>query len=198
MDDRVRRVVNYAEGPTILDFGAVQHDATAANGDNWLHGTLAERFPEVIGVDILTDDVHILQNQGYDVRVGDCTDLHLPVTADTVVAGEILEHVADAGGLLDSARRHLTDDGRLVLTTPNPWAVVHLRRLLTGHHDINGEHVAWHGPQTLRQLCRRHGFRVERLEATTRDHRGLTGLAQRLGSEVFGGTTWICVATVDT
>jgi len=194
MDDRLRRVIQYARGPTVLDFGAVQHDASSADSGDWLHGILADRFETVVGVDILPAEVQRLQAQGFDVRLGDVTDLNVNLTADTVVAGEIIEHVADAGGLIDSAARHLRPGGRLILTTPNPWAIVQLRRLLRGDLSINDEHVAWYGPQTLRQLCERRGFDVERVETTRRDHRGLMRLAQYFDHDHFAGTTWIVVA----
>jgi 2-polyprenyl-3-methyl-5-hydroxy-6-metoxy-1,4-benzoquinol methylase len=195
MDDRIRRVCEYAEGPVVLDLGCVQHDPAKIDADDWLHAHLADRFEHVLGVDIHEDGIRAMWDRGYTATAADATALDLPIEADTVVAGELIEHVTDPGGLVASARDHLKPDGRFILTTPNPWAVVHLRRHLTGSYHINDDHVAWYGPTVLEQLLDRYGFDIEIMETTTRNHRGLTRIAQELGSDIFGGTTWVCVAT---
>lgn len=194
IDDRIRRVCQYVEGPTVLDLGAVQHNLENTGREDWLHAHLVEQHDTVIGVDILEDEVEALRERGYTMLVDDVTDMNRDIDADTVVAGELIEHVDNPGGLIQTAADHLKPGGRFILTTPNPWAVVHLRRWLTGGQRVNDEHVAWYGPIVLEQLLDRYGFTVETMETTTRNHRGLTRIARVLGSEVFGGTTWVCVA----
>lgn len=196
MDDRIEWVLEQAQGPTVIDLGAVQHDADAAGNEDWLHGHLADEFETVIGIDRLEEAVSRLRSQGFDVRAADATALDLDVTADSVVAGELLEHVGNPLGVLTSAREHLHEDGRLLITTPNPWALVHFQRALRGEVQVNDEHTAWFGPETLAELCRRAGFEIETLRTTRRPHRGLQRLAQWLGSDRFGGTTWLCRAEV--
>jgi len=192
--NRLDFILSRARGPTVLDLGAVQHDADNADRDDWVHGHLAAEFDRVIGVDVLTEEVSRLRNQGFDIREADCTAMDLDVEADNVVAGEIIEHVDNPGGLLSRAREHLAPDGRLVLTTPNPWAIVNLRRVRRGDLSVNDGHVAWYGPTVLRQLLARNGFEAVELRTTRRSHRGLMRLAQYLDSDTFGGTTWLCVA----
>jgi len=194
MDDRIERVVGLTDGPTVLDLGAVQHDAANASSDEWLHAHLVDRFETVIGVDVLADDVARLNREGYDIRHADATDMSLDIAADTVVMGELIEHVANPGDLLATARDHLKPGGAVVCSTPNPWGLPVLKRLLLGRQGVNDEHVAWYGPTVLRQLFERYGFAVETLETTRRDHGGLTRLAQWADADVFGGTTWICKA----
>lgn len=190
MGERVPAICEAVTGPAVLDLGAVQHDADAAARDDWLHGRLCQQYERVVGVDTEADAVDTLREQGYDIRVGDATALDLGVTADTVVAGELVEHVSDAGGLIDSARRHLRPGGRLVVSTPNPWLLARLLR----DGSVNAEHVAWYGPTVLRQLLARHGFADIAVRGVGPDHSGLTGLAQRLGVERLGETTWLATA----
>jgi 2-polyprenyl-3-methyl-5-hydroxy-6-metoxy-1,4-benzoquinol methylase len=193
-DDRIQQVVHHAVGPKILDLGAVQHDADKESNENWLHRHLVNEFEYVLGVDILAEEVRELNDDGYNIIVADVTQMDIGIVADTVVAGELIEHVDNPGSMLERIYDHLRPGGRLVLTTPNPWAFVHLRRILTSTLSINQEHVAWYGPNVLRQLLDRHGFDVTHMRTTNRDHEGLTGLAQALGSDILGGTTWVCVS----
>jgi len=191
---RTDAILRHVRGPTVLDLGAVQHDAAKAADDDWLHGRLTERFERVVGVDILTDDVRKLNDAGYEVVVADVETMSLPIEADTVVAGELLEHVSNPGRLLDRTQEHLRPGGRLVLTTPNPWTFVRVRRLAAGDYRVNAEHTAWHGPVTLRQLLARHGFAVEHMAFVDPVPGGVTGLCYHIGLNALGTTTILCVA----
>ena len=76
-------------------------------------------------------------------------------------AGEIIEHLSCAGGFLDAARRHLEPGGRLVITTPNAFAVSNFVYRIGGRPRINKGHTCWYDEVTLSQLLRRHGYEVE-------------------------------------
>lgn len=192
--NRIQTVLNHVEGPTILDLGAAQHDAENESNADWLHGHLADEFETVVGVDFLPDAVLELNQQGYQFRYADVTDMDLDIHADTVVAGELIEHLANPGLMLENANDHLKDGGKLIITTPNPWAIVHLRRWLTDSIQINDEHCAWYGPVVLKQLLQRYGFAITEITGVGPNHGGLTGVAQFLGSGTFGQTTWVIVA----
>ncbi|ELZ13886.1 type 11 methyltransferase [Halovivax asiaticus JCM 14624] len=193
MDDRMQKICKYAEGPTILDLGAVQHELENTT-EEWLHAYLVEEFDNVVGVDVLEDEIDALRKRGYDMQFGDVTDMDLGIMADTVVAGELIEHLTNPGALVETAFNHLKPGGLFILTTPNPWAIVHLRRWWSDDPQINDNHVAWYGPIVLKQLLNRYGFDVERMETTRRNHGGLMRIAQYFNNDIFGGTTWVCVA----
>jgi len=196
-DERIQRVLAATEGPTVLDLGAAQHDPENETNDDWLHGHLRHRFDRVVGVDLLPEAVKTLNQQGYEFIQADVTDMQLDIEANTVVAGELIEHVANPGLMLATIQDHLKPGGILILTTPNPWGLPILRRLLSGRLNINEEHVAWYGPTVLRQLLARYEFVVEEMETTRRCHHGLSRLAQALDWSLLAGTTWVCVARYD-
>jgi SAM-dependent methyltransferase len=114
-------------------------------------------------VDIQAEGVAQLQEAGWDVRHDDATTLAtIDEPVDVVVASEVIEHLAAPGDMLAAVHDVLAADGRLLLTTPNPWAVVYLRRVLTGTDPVgNDEHTCWFDATTLRQLARRYGFAGE-------------------------------------
>jgi len=190
---RIQRVVEATEGPTVLDLGAAQHDADNADNDDWLHKHLCEHFERVVGVDYLAEAVAELNKRGYEFVQADVTDMSLGVEADTVVAGELIEHVDNPGLMLECIADHLKPGRKLVLTTPNPWGLPILRRLLSGRLRINDEHVAWYGPVVLRQLLRRCDFEtveVRPLNYVTPKAR----LLKWLSLQIFGASTWVVVA----
>ena len=192
---RVDRIVELVDGPTVLDLGVVQHSAENAHNDDWLHARLVDAFEDVVGVDYLEAEVKKLNRQGYNVISADVETMDLPVTADTVVIGELIEHLSNPGMMLDRVREHLKPHGTVIISTPNPWLFAHVRRLAQGTLKINDEHTAWYGPVVLGQLLERHGYTVDRIEYTGPSHAGISGVLQRLGVDGLGNTTILCVAS---
>lgn len=187
--DRINRVLAATEGPTVLDLGAVQHDASAASNPDWLHGHLCERAREVIGVDIAESEVTELQAQGYDIRVDDVEALELDEQVDVVVAGELIEHLSDLEGFFESVRRSLRPGGKLVLTTPNPWGFHFLKQaLFSGDVHRNPTHTMWLDEEMLELHCERHGLVDVDIEYLEPPQRGITRLAWRLGRRNVGST----------
>lgn len=163
--DRLALVEALARGRRVLDLGAADgsHLAVHRAEGAWLHARLAAVASACVGVDLDGAAVARLRAEGWDVRPGDVTALDLGETFDIVVAGELIEHVTDAGGLLDSCARHLAPSGLLVVTTPNAFAL-HARPGLLAPFmrtaGIHPDHVAWYCATTLRQLLERRGWVV--------------------------------------
>lgn len=95
-------------------------------------------------------------------------DLHLDGepehSFDTVVAGDIIEHIEDTGGFFRSVKRYLKPGGVFVVTTPNPWFALRFAEALRGRVYENPDHTCWYSMGTLCEMLQRHGFEVERLE----------------------------------
>ena len=162
---RVKAILEHIDGGSVLDIGCVQHDAEMEADPNWLHQHLYSHADEVLGIDILEDELAELVDAGYQVTYGDAENFALAQRFDTIVAGELIEHLSDPGAFLDCCRTHLEDDGKLILTTPNVWGIAYLKRLVfPGEVHCNEEHTCWYDRRTLRQLLERHGFDVVEIE----------------------------------
>jgi len=193
--DRIEAVLKHVDGPVVLDLGGVQHDLENRYNADWLHAHLTKKFERVVGVDYLEGAVVELNKAGYEFIHANVETMALDLEADTVVAGELIEHVSNPGLMLDRIADHLRPGGRLIITTPNPWYVYHIKAWLRGGLTVNGEHVAWFGPTVLRQLLGRHGFDVRSIVPTSDWKLGPLAKAIRpFANGIFLASTWVCVA----
>jgi SAM-dependent methyltransferase len=72
---------------------------------------------------------------------------------DVVLSFQVIEHVPDPGRYLAEARRVLTDDGVMIVATPDRRT-----RLLPGQRPWNRYHLAEYAPHELSaMLCRQFG-----------------------------------------
>jgi SAM-dependent methyltransferase len=139
-------------------------------GERWLDlGCGAGRFtalaPDGIGVDIAEA---ALERARENVPGGDFrrveADGTLPLghgEVSLVWCSETIEHVPDALGLLQEARRVLAPGGRLLLTTPGHplprrLAIAALR--FDAHYDPLGQHLRFFTRSSLRRTLAEAGF----------------------------------------
>ena len=162
MNQRIRKILEYCRGD-ILDIGCLQHNIDKTNSANWLHGKLCENFKNVVGIDI-SEDVLKLRKFGYTVYRANAENFNLDKKFDTIVAGELIEHLSNPGNFLECAKRHLKKGGILILTTPNPFWIEYWIRKIFGKLKVNEEHTAWFDLTVLRQLVSRHGFIIRKYE----------------------------------
>jgi 2-polyprenyl-3-methyl-5-hydroxy-6-metoxy-1,4-benzoquinol methylase len=154
--DRLEQLRRHVAGKSVLDMGA----GSGLKRPDWMHSLVASIASEAVGIELDPRLAERARARGYDVRTGNAESMDLGRTFDVVLAGEIIEHLSCPGAFLDAARRHLTAGGRLVLTTPNAFAVVNFVYRLAGQPRVNKQHVCWYDEVTLRQLLQRHDFRV--------------------------------------
>lgn len=183
-----------ADATRILDVGCVRHDRTRRAWGN-LHAHLHMQFPaaEIIGIDIDAVEAERMAAPGYDIRVMDCQDMAFDAPFDAIIAGETIEHLADPGAFLRSAGRHLTPEGRLILTTPNPGAIRYWLRTVAGNWTSR-DHTGWIDARQLETLAERSGSglavgAVEYLPPTLRVARVL----YRAGRERASAPSYVAV-----
>lgn len=163
---RSDRLLELVEGPRVLDVGCTDH-LVKLGEPQWVHGRLRERFEDVTGIDISEENLAAMRAAGFDqLELADAETFDLGCTFDTIVAGELIEHLSNPGRFLERAREHLGPEGRLVLSTPYPFSIAYSLYALTKYPRTceNGEHTMWFCAATLRELARRNGFTVDHLE----------------------------------
>ena len=129
---------------------------------NLLFRQICEINPATVGVDIDEEGIEILARQGYQVMAGDVTKIDLGEQFDTIIAGEIIEHLENPGLFLRNMRKHLHPAGVLVITTPNPFYFKQVWKIFRRNRpQVHEEHTCWFDPITLNHLCEVCGFQTQ-------------------------------------
>lgn len=159
----------YARGRAVLDLGCVDHNPEGYKSKYWLHKALRAVAARLTGLDLYASGVTFLRERGFNVVEGSDENIELDDTFEVIVAGDLIEHLANPGAFLDSARRRLTPSGVLLISTPNPWYWRYIVKSVFSF-DVrpNPEHVSWYCGATLRTLLARYGFEILELARGSR------------------------------
>jgi len=125
---RLKLIAKIASGE-VLDVGC--HDVQ----NPYLNG--------VVGFDLKKPAT--LQSNYKQFVKGDCQEIasfFSPASFDTIIAGELIEHLENPSSFLRGCHRILKNSGKLLITTPNPyhWTTV-IGNLLFISSDITHDHI---------------------------------------------------------
>jgi len=165
--DRMEVIGPLARGKRVLDLGVI--DSRRARTDTAdkvaeptsLFKQIAAEAASVVGLDIDEEGCELMRQQGFDVRYGDVHTVDLGETFDTIIAGEIIEHLESPGQFLRNMRRHLKPGGSIFISTPNPFNAIQSYKIWrTGRPRVHEEHTGWFDPITLNRLLAMTGYRT--------------------------------------
>lgn len=166
MRSRVDEILAEIRGPRVLDVGCaggLQSDTPLLDSPYWLHRHLLDSFPDTWGVDLSPERIDYLRSRGIPrLIVGDAEHLDIGDTFDTIVAGELIEHLGNPRSFLESAKHHLRPSGRIVLTTPYAAGLPNVLYAWVKFPKTcsNPEHTTWFCPTTLSRLASLAGLRI--------------------------------------
>jgi 2-polyprenyl-3-methyl-5-hydroxy-6-metoxy-1,4-benzoquinol methylase len=156
---------SYVENKKVLDIGPAELVGTINREklDRWIHNKIAKVAKRLIGIDKNPEQVRILADMGYNIRIGDAEQFELGEQFDAVVAGELIEHLSNPGRFLDCVRKHLVEGGKLLLTTPNRYSILSLFSVIKSgkvffYKKPIDKHVLYFDSDSLSSLLKRHGF----------------------------------------
>ena len=196
-------------GKSVLDLGSMDETAYASKRGTgmWLHESIAGVASQVVGVDSsdLVTQAGLQTGPNAVIRRGDITQLAAwfegqdpDYAPDVVVAGEVIEHLANPLAFLSELRAIERLRGRkLVLSTPNATACHNVLIGLLSRESTHPDHLCILSYKTLHTLFHRAGFERWSLipyyaafpEMRSR-HRGLPGAAIAAGERVVNGVEW--------
>lgn len=159
VEDRTAYLCELVRGRKLLDVGVVDH---FVDSGQHLHRQLAHVAAESLGVDLLKEGIEALRRDGFNARVCDITQERIEGLFDVIVAGEVIEHLGSPEAVFRLGQRNLSNGGRLVLTTPNPYYLSRIRDALQGRSRENADHVSLWSPSGIAEMAERHFLRLER------------------------------------
>ena len=125
-----------------------------------MHKNIKAVAKSIVGLDLDAGSIEEIRKMGFDVMQGNAQNFDLGRKFNMVHAGELIEHLDNPGGFLESAKRHLTEDGVLLMTTPNALRISNFIYASTGGLKVNAEHTCWFCDTTITTLLERKGFEV--------------------------------------
>lgn len=136
-------ILEHVRDKIVLDIGA----------SGPMHEAILQVAKKCYGMDIIEKE----EDNYIRVDLDKADSLPILDDVDIVVAGEVLEHLSNAGHFLDLLGQY---DCLILLTTPNAFAEVGAFHVRRGIEHVNKEHVCYYSFQTLSVLVKRHGYEV--------------------------------------
>jgi len=150
-----------ARGKSVLHIGCTDYPITEeriARGQ-LLHAKLQETAQCLLGIDISKEGLESLRTHGYsNVVEMDAEALCVDRQFELIMAGDTLEHISNPGMFVQGAAKVLTPDGELIVAVPSAFSFNVLRLWLKDVELTHKDHIAFHSPKTLAELCGRYGL----------------------------------------
>jgi len=108
----------------------------------------AERYRDLIGVDIVAEGVDAARARGFEARVVDLNADPLPFPEahfDGVSHLAVLEHVFDPYAVIREVHRVLRPGGEFVIAVPNAASLTNRLRILFGRIPVTSSDPGWDG-----------------------------------------------------
>lgn len=166
ISDRFEVIAAYVKQGDILDLGCVDSRPAKESSrqridhkPNMLLKRIVELNKNTLGIDIDPAGIEVLKQMGYGAQCADVETMDLGKQFDTIVAGELIEHLENPGLFLRNMRRHLKPNGTLIISTPNPFYQGQSWKIWRyGRPMVHEDHTNWQDPATLTQLFHRTGL----------------------------------------
>jgi len=159
------------KGKKVLDIGLCEHDLTHIDSLNWKHKKISTASKYCLGIDIIPELIDLLKSRGFNVRLFDATSSEfLGEKFDVVFIGDVIEHVNDAIKLLQFAGRHLNPQGKIIVTTPNPFYLGYLYGIIKNKTYIaNADHISWITPTNALEIGARANINLSNIVFTLKN-----------------------------
>jgi 2-polyprenyl-3-methyl-5-hydroxy-6-metoxy-1,4-benzoquinol methylase len=126
---------------------------------------------KVEGIDFDSKAVNYCNERGLDVKCGDLAQQNLENDCyDVITINHVIEHVPDAGQLIEECYRILKPGGCLVIATPNTESWIHKTIYKENYFSLDPpRHLFLFNRKNLTTLFKRAGFKPKYVKTTIRN-----------------------------
>jgi len=159
--DRLNYLSALAQGKSVLHIGCTDYPISEQRirTGQLLHARLQQTAAYLLGIDTSKEGLQVLRERGYsNVVEMDAEELRVDRQFDLIIAGDTLEHMSNPGRFVQAVRNALSADGELVIGVPSAFSFNVLRLWFQGVELTHRDHIAFHSPKTLAELCGRFGL----------------------------------------
>lgn len=161
---KINFFVPYLKGKDVIDIGCIGKGDNLHESDEWIHKHISEASNYCVGIDHNEKKANELNSHGYNILAIKAQSIDLDRKFDVACAFDILEHVEDPKSFFGNINSLLREDGKLLLSVPNPFCFLKwFRAFFKGEGNNDPDHVCWYCNSTIKEMMKRHGFKVEKL-----------------------------------
>jgi 2-polyprenyl-3-methyl-5-hydroxy-6-metoxy-1,4-benzoquinol methylase len=155
-------LLNKCRGKSVLHLGAVDYYEGQVCG---LHKRLMEVSGSLMGLDIDSEGIEKARCAGIrNIIHGDLErldEVNIASKFDVILAGEIIEHLANPGLFLAGVKRFFGYQTEMLVTTPNAFSLHRFLIALGGFEYVHPDHMCYYSYTTLKHLVTSRGFAIE-------------------------------------
>ena len=152
---RLKLISDYVKGDNVLDIGFSKFPNPFLRCFN------------TAGLDLIIDrDIDNIYTEQIQGDISYINDILLDRKFDTIVCGELIEHLENPYKVIRSLKKHLNANGRLIVTTPNivafPVLIIELFNI--EKYFYSNEHKYLLSPRWIAKMMRDCGYKVIKIK----------------------------------
>ena len=127
---------------------------------NWPHLVISKKGCSLYGIDLDYDEDRLLSSsQNYSKQSAETFSLNTDF--DIIFAGDLIEHLSNPGLFLNSCAKHLSPQGKLIITTPNCYNLFNMTEIFTKREpSVNPDHTFYFNEKTLIQFFKKNSWEI--------------------------------------
>lgn len=151
---RLKLLSQEVRGTSVLDLGYAQYPNPYLKNYT------------VTGLDLNTPDVRSDYHEEIVGNVMEINEILGDRKFDTILCAELIEHLENPYELLRKLHSHLTENGRLILTTPNPisFPVVFAEVFRLKKFFYTRDHLYYFLPRWVQRMIEQTGYSLEAMK----------------------------------
>ena len=152
-------ILKFCKDKRVLHVGCTAYPffREALKGDYLLHEKLSKITNQLVGIDIVKEELEVMRKRGYDARLVDArhmSDHPWNDSFDVILLADVIEHISNPGLVLAEAKKLLREEGKIVISVPNALGIIRFLKSFFRYEQVHPDHVAYYSSGTLGTLAK--------------------------------------------